>query len=134
MVTAVCIDPETELIFEHFGHAEHFKLYVTEGEDTVSEEVIPAGGSGHEALSAFLSSRGVEVLICGGIGDGARTALDAAGITVYGGIRGYADAAVMALTRGVLAYNPEPTCDHHAHEEGGCHCHTDGGCGCGCGE
>ena len=55
--------------------------------------------SGHEALAAFLAERGVQTLICGGIGSGAVQALDAAGIQVYGGITGLADYAVEALLR-----------------------------------
>ena len=45
MKVAVTYDEE-ELIFQHFGHTEHFKLYDIENGEVVSTEVvdIPAGG------------------------------------------------------------------------------------------
>ena len=74
--------------------------------------------------------RGVDTLICGGIGGGAQMALAEAGIKLYGGVSGEADAAVNALLASALAYDPNVRCDHHdhAHGEGG---HTCGEHGCG---
>jgi len=74
--------------------------------------------------------RGVDTLICGGIGGGAQMALAEAGIKLYGGVSGEADAAVNALLASALAYDPNVRRDHHdhAHGEGG---HTCGEHGCG---
>ena len=75
----------------------------------------------------------VEVLICGGIGPGAQNALAGAGIKLYGGVSGEADAAVKALLAGTLAYNPEARCGHHDHGgHGSCGQHGCGGHGGGC--
>ena len=112
-------------VFGHFGHTEEFKIYDVEDGKVVGSEVVPTNGSGHGALAGFLKEKGVDTLICGGIGPGAVTALGMAGIRVYGGITGLADFAVEALIRGILAYNPEPNCDHH--EEGGA-CGGEGCC------
>lgn len=65
-----------------------------------------------------------------GIGGGAQAALANAGIKLYGGVSGSADAAVQALLSGDLAYDPEVRCDHHDHEHGG-HGHACGEHGCG---
>ena len=84
-------------IFQHFGHTEEFKIYeVAEGK-IVSSIVVDTNGSGHGALAGFLQENGVEVLICGGIGMGAQMALAEAGIQLFGGVSGDADAAVEAL-------------------------------------
>ena len=82
------------------------------------------------ALAGFLMQHGVDTLICGGIGGGAQMALAEAGIRLYGGVSGDADAAVNALLSDELAYNPDVRCNHHDHEhgEGG---HTCGHHGCG---
>ena len=87
----------------------------------VREEVVDTNGSGHGALAGFLMQRGVDTLICGGIGGGAQMALAEAGIKLYGGVSGEADAAVNALLASALAYDPNVRCDHHdhAHGEGG---------------
>ena len=68
-------------------------------------------------------------LICGGIGGGARTALAEAGIELYPGVSGSADAAVQALLDGSLAYDPEARCDHHDHAHGAGHTCGEHGCG-----
>ena len=113
MKVAVTYDEE-EMIFQHFGHTERFKLYDIENGEVVSSEVVDTAGTG---------------LICGGIGAGAVQALGMAGIQVYGGITGLADYAVEALIRGVLAHDPNPNCHHHEEEGHEC-CHGEGGHGC----
>ena len=64
----VAVTYENGEVFQHFGHSEAFKLYEVEGGEVKSSEVVPTNGSGHGALAGFLRERGVEVLICGGIG------------------------------------------------------------------
>ena len=72
----IAVTYENGEIFQHFGHSEAFKLYEVEGGEVKSSEVVPTNGSGHGALAGFLRERGVEVLICGGIGAGAQTNQD----------------------------------------------------------
>lgn len=114
-------------VFQHFGHSEQFKLYEVEDGKVVSEQVVGVQGEGHGALAGFLKAQGVNALICGGIGGGARTALAAAGIELYPGVHGSADESVKALLCGVLAYDPQTQCNHH-HGEGGHSCHEHGAC------
>lgn len=114
-------------VFQHFGHTEHFKVYTVEGAQVTASEVVATNGSGHGALAGFLEAQGVTALICGGIGAGARMALAQAGILIYGGVQGDADAAVAAYLRNELNYDPDAKCDHHDHGEG----HTCGEHGCG---
>ena len=116
-------------IFQHFGHTAQFKVYEVQEGRIVSAEVIDTNGSGHGALAGMLSDLGIGVLICGGIGGGAQMALAAAGIKLYGGVSGDADAAVQAFAAGTLEYNPDVKCNHHGehhHHEGQC---GDHGCG-----
>ena len=70
---------ENGQIFQHFGHTAQFKLYEIADGKVVSAEVVDTNGSGHGALAGFLAQRGVDKLICGGIGGGAQAALAAAG-------------------------------------------------------
>ena len=82
------------------------------------------------ALAGFLMQHGVDTLVCGGIGGGAQAALAEAGIKLYGGVSGDADAAVSALLNGSLGYDPNVHCDHHDHEHGEAgHSCGDHGCG-----
>ncbi len=115
----IAVTYENGQVFGHFGHTEQFKIYTVEGSTVVSSEVVPTNGSGHGTLAGFLQQRGVDTLICGGIGGGARTALAEAGIRLYPGAAGSADEAVQALLAGTLAYDPDTVCAHHApHGEG----------------
>ena len=112
-------------IFQHFGHCESFKFYETEDGKISSSEVIPTGGDGHEALAGFLTRHGAQMLICGGIGGGARMALAQAGIQLYPGASGDADQAVLDFMANRLAYDPDTVCSHH-HEGEGHSCHGEG--------
>ncbi len=122
----IAVTYENGEIFQHFGHAEQFKLYDAEDGKIVSEQVVDTNGSGHGALAGFLQAAKVDALICGGIGMGAQMALADAGIKLYAGVQGPADEAAKALAAGTLTYDPNARCDHHGqHHEGECghdHC------------
>ncbi|MEG1931589.1 MAG: DUF134 domain-containing protein [Pygmaiobacter sp.] len=126
----IAVTYDNGMVFQHFGHSEQFKLYEIENGELASATVVSTMGSGHGALAAFLQEQGVDTLICGGIGGGAKTALEAAGIKLYGGVVGGADGAVKALLAGKLDFNPAVECSHHNQEHGD-DAHTCGEHGCG---
>ena len=117
MMMKIAVTYENGNIFQHFGHTSQFKVYVVEDGKILSSEIIDTNGQGHGALAGFLFGGGVDALICGGIGGGARAALAKAGITLYPGASGYADAQVEAFLKGQLSYDPDTMCSHHSHEE-----------------
>lgn len=118
-------------VFQHFGRTEAFKYYELEDGFITPGDVIPTGGTSHEALADHLADRHVDLVICGGLGDGAKSALEELGIQVVTGTSGDVDAAVAAYLAGDLT-GGEANCSHGHNEEascgGGC-----GGCGGGCG-
>ena len=116
-------------VFQHFGKTESFKVYEVEDNKVVSSEVISSNGTGHGALAGLLAEQGINVLICGGIGGGAQTALAEAGIQLCSGAQGDTDQAVEAYLKGELV-SAGTTCDHHHHEEG----HSCGDAGHSCGD
>ncbi len=132
-VMRIAVTYENEEIFQHFGHTQQFKIYDTEGDHVLSSEIVDTNGRGHGALAEILHALRVDILICGGIGGGAQTALAAVGIQLYGGISGNADAAVDALLAGNLNRNPNVSCSHHGghHHENGHSC-GEHGCGRSC--
>ncbi len=130
----VAVTYENGQIFQHFGHTQQFKVYETDQGKVASSGVVDTAGQGQGALAGVLHALNVDALICGGIGGGAQAALSAAGIRLYGGVTGDADAAVEALLDGSLEYNPDVHCDHHGHSHGGehdCGSHDCGGHSCG---
>ncbi len=123
----IAVTYENGQIFQHFGHTENFKIYNVQGNKIISSSVVNTNGQGHGALADFLVTNNVDTLICGGIGGGARQALDEAGIKLFGGVTGEADAAVEALLSGKLNFDPDVMCQHHEENENH-HC-GEHGCG-----
>lgn len=135
----IAVTFEEGQVFQHFGHTEQFKVYDVDGGMVTGSQVVGTGGQGHGALAGVLKALNADVLICGGIGGGARAALASMGIRLYGGVTGSADEAVEAFLKGQLSYDPEARCSHHdghekshgcSHHEGqhmcghhGCHGH-----------
>ena len=128
-IMRIAVTYENGEIFQHFGHTQQFKVYDVQEGKIVASEVIDTMGSGHGALAGVLTALNADVLICGGIGGGAQMALAAAGIQLFGGVSGSADAAAEALVAGKLAYNPNVQCNHHDHHHGEGHTCGDHGCG-----
>lgn len=123
----IAVTFENGEIFQHFGHTEQFKFYDVENGKIVKEQVADTSGQGHGALAGFLAGAHVDVVICGGIGMGAKMALDEAEIKVFGGVTGSADQAVADYLAQKLAYTPDAGCSHHGQEHacGEHSCHED---------
>ena len=128
----IAVTSENGEVFQHFGHSEFFKVYEVEDGKVVSSEVVGSDGQGHGALAGLLAGKGIDVLICGGIGGGAVNALTGAGIELCAGQSGSTDEVVEAYLRGELT-STGANCDHHGEgHECGHHTHEDGSeCGCG---
>lgn len=120
-------------VFQHFGKTEQFKVYEVEDQKIMSSEIIESNGVGHGALAGLLAEQEIAVLICGGIGGGAQSALTEAGIELCAGAQGNTDEVVEAYLRGELV-SSGANCDHHDHEEGhSCGSGCGGSCGGSCG-
>ncbi|MBQ1598539.1 MAG: FKBP-type peptidyl-prolyl cis-trans isomerase [Lachnospiraceae bacterium] len=131
----IAVTYEDGKIFQHFGKSKAFKVYEVSDNKVVSSDILDPNGVGHEALADVLADQGVSVLICGGLGGGAQAALSSAGIEVFSGAEGDADAAVESYLAGTLE-SAGVNCDHHDHEHGeggcgGCGHHEEEGSGCG---
>ena len=124
----VAVTYEQGMIGQHFGRTEQFKVYDIENGEIKTAQIIDTNGTGHGALAGFLRAAEVETLICGGIGGGARMALQEAGIELLPGTSGNADDVVRAYLDGSLMYDPDTVCHHHDHGEGH-DCHHGHGCG-----
>ena len=122
----IAVTFENEIVYQHFGHTEEFKIYEVENGNVLAAEVLSTDGAGHEAIASWLAEKGVDAVICGGLGDGSQRALLDAGIAVCSGASGDCDAAVAAFLKGELV-SAGVNCDHHEHEAGA-------GCGNACAE
>ena len=91
--------------------------------------VIGSDGQGHGALAGVLAKEEIDVLICGGMGAGAKAALEDAGIEVFSGQSGEADDVIDRYLKGDIE-SQGVNCDHHDEEEHSCSgsCGSCGGC------
>ncbi len=112
----IAVTYENGSIYQHFGHTAQFKLYQVQEGKIVDSNIVDTNGNGHGALAGFLKEHNVEVVICGGIGAGAKTALAEAGIQLFGGVIGAADEQVSAYLAGTLQYNQNIECNHHGQD------------------
>ena len=124
----IAVTYENGMVFQHFGRTQQFKVYQVEDGNVVAINIVSSNGNGHGALAGVLTSLGADLLICGGMGMGAKNALAAAGIQVLGGVQGDADLAVADYLAGRLQADPDFKCDHHDHH-GEDHQCGDHGCG-----
>ncbi len=124
----IAVTYENGVVFQHFGKSRAFKYYETNDRgDIVAVEVKSTDGQGHGALAEILKENGVDVLICGGIGQGAQDALAEKGIEVYAGNAGPADGVLLAFLAGKIE-KQDVKCNHHDHEHGEGHTCGEHGC------
>lgn len=119
----IAVPVENGEIFQHFGKSKTFALYETDQGAVQSRTLLDAGENGHGALVGLLAGQGVQLLICGGIGPGAREALAGQGLTLIAGATGSADEAVAAYLAGQLQDNPAGQCNHDHGHDGHHSCH-----------
>ncbi len=125
-VMRIAVTYENGEVFQHFGHSAQFKFYDVENGRIALERVADTDGAGHGALAGYLKAAGADVLLCGGIGPGARVALEEAGIKLVAGVSGNADEAARAFCDGSLKSDPDAGCAGGHHHAGHGH---DGECG-----
>ena len=117
-IAVTCVNGQ---VFQHFGHCPSFLICDVEDGKIVSTNLVDSSTSGCGALAGFLASQGVDVVICGGIGAGAKNHLAASGLQVLPGASGDALGQVESFIAGTLNYDPDRECDHHDHDDHHCH-------------
>lgn len=113
----IAVTFEDQEIFQHFGKSKRFAVYTAENNVIRERMILDCGESGHSALAELLDKNDIDVLICGGIGGGAKDALKQRGIELVAGAQGNADEAVEAYLNGTLVHDADFTCSHHEHHQ-----------------
>ncbi len=110
----IAVTTECNQIFQHFGQCRSFTVFTAENGAIKNKATLDASQNGHAALAGFLKAAAVDVLICGGIGHGAKQMLASAGIKLISGIEGNIDDAVNAYLAGQLN-DMGGNCSHKTH-------------------
>jgi len=112
------VTTENNKVFQHFGQCKEFTIFDTEDGKITNKSLLDPNGVGHGALADILKNNGVSLLICGGIGGGAKDALKNAGIELVAGASGDVTLAALAYLSGELKNNADIQCNHHDHDNG----------------
>jgi predicted Fe-Mo cluster-binding NifX family protein len=113
-------------VSQHFGHCEKFRLFdIKDGIVISIDEIINPAQHSHGQLPAMLMQHGVNVVVAGGIGTGAKQLLQNAGITVYSGVSGNVEEAVNLFLLGKLEDANTDCGHHHGDDHGHGHHHGD---------
>jgi predicted Fe-Mo cluster-binding NifX family protein len=124
----IAVATEGTKVSEHFGKCENFTIAEIENSDVKSKVVVNTLGNQHGLLPGFLAKHNVNVVIAGGMGEGARQKLVSNGIEIISGASGDIDEAINAYLNGSLE-SDDADCSGHEHSHG----HSQGESGCNCG-
>ena len=107
---------------EHFGHCENFNIFNAENGVITGHESIPNPGHKPGFLPNYLGDLGVNVVISGGMGQGAIDIFNARNIEVITGAAGSAEDCAKHYLAGELVSTGSVCHKHeHANECGGHH-------------
>ncbi len=87
----IAIPSKGEMIDNHFGHCDAFTVYSLSDENEITETAVFKGPDTcgcKSDLAQDLANDGIEVLLAGGIGQGAINKLKQAGIETFSGFNG----------------------------------------------
>lgn len=110
----IAVTTQGNQVFQHFGQCRCFTVITAENGAAKEKVMIDASQNGHAALAEFLKAAGVDVLICGGIGQGAKQMLSSAGIQLISGVQGSVEDALQAYLSGHLN-DRGGSCNHESH-------------------
>ncbi len=123
-IVRIAIPTEGENVCSHFGKCGTFTVVEIENNTVKSKTSLDTTGNQHSLLPGFLAEHGVNMVIAGGMGEGALQGLMNNGIDAITGVSGSIDEAISAYLNGELE-SSDACCPGHDHE------HEGGGCSCG---
>jgi len=112
----IAVASEGNRVTEHFGHCEHFWIFVTEDQRVNGKSSLINPGHRPGFLPNYLNDQGVEVIISGGMGGGAIEIFNEHGIEVVVGATGEARDNVEMYLQGALK-STGSICHDHAHAD-----------------
>ncbi|MBE5965592.1 MAG: dinitrogenase iron-molybdenum cofactor biosynthesis protein [Lachnospiraceae bacterium] len=115
----IAVASEKEIVTEHFGHCINFNIFEADNGQITKSNSIPNPGHKPGFLPNFLNDMGVNVIISGGMGEGAIDIFHEKGIEVIVGASGNAKDAVNAYLKGTLKSTGSVCREHQHHDECG---------------
>jgi predicted Fe-Mo cluster-binding NifX family protein len=125
----IAISTDGKNVSEHFGRCPHFTIAEIEQGSVRSMEVIDNPGHSPGFIPRFLYEKGINCIICGGMGARASRFFDELGISAITGVCGTIDSVLQQYAEGILEGGPssctpgggkgygieKEECDHDEH-------------------
>lgn len=101
-------------IDDHFGHCDHYTIVEVENREIISRTTLPSpqGCGCKSGIAADLEKMGVELMLAGNMGEGAKNKLESHNIRVIRGCRGDIEAVLKGYLTGFIL-DSGVACDHH---------------------
>ena len=99
---------------DHIGHCDHYTIVTIENRQIVARETLPSpeGCGCKSGIATVLKDMGVEVMLAGNMGEGAKNVLQKNNIAVVRGCSGNIETLVQSYLLGFILDSGEK-CDHH---------------------
>ena len=111
----IAIASNGDKVSGHFGHCEGFTMYDVEQGQNLKKEFIVSPGHKPGVLPVFLKENDANVIIAGGMGQGAQDLFIENKIEVIVGVEGLCDDAIQKFINGELK-STGSICTEHQHE------------------
>ena len=115
----IAVPTRDGVIDDHFGHCAYYTIFEIENNEIVATSRLesPQGCGCKSGIAADMESMGIEVMLAGNMGEGAKNKLESHNIKVVRGCRGNIEMGVRASLIGLIKDSGEG-CSHHE-----CHSH-----------
>ena len=110
----IAVAVEGRKVSQHFGHCEGFQIFEEKGGSIVMRQFIESPGHQPGFLPNFLNDFKINVIISGGMGEGAVQIFNEKGIKVITGASGDADEIAEKFIQGNLE-STDSICREHDH-------------------
>lgn len=102
------------VVDNHFGHCDHYTIFTVNDGEVKMKEILPSpqGCGCKSGIVLVLRQKGVQVMLAGNIGEGAKNVLESNEIKVIRGCSGDIDKLVSDYLSGNVVDNGE-ICNHH---------------------
>ena len=107
----IAISTDGGEVSQHFGRCELYTIFNVEDGNVLEKEVIENPGHSPGFLPEFLSQKGIEVIISGGMGHKAKVLFSQKNIQCISGVTGSVDDVIVEFVNGKLK-GGEDLCEH----------------------
>ncbi|MFI3317686.1 MAG: NifB/NifX family molybdenum-iron cluster-binding protein [Rikenellaceae bacterium] len=114
----LAIPTRDNCVDDHFGHCAYYSIYTIEDGAVVSQEQLeaPQGCGCKSNIASILKDMGVELMLAGNMGNGAKNKLEASDIKVIRGCSGVVGLVLAAYLAGKIEDSGEGC--NHTHADG----------------